>query len=143
MTRELNRGGARDNARLSLFGQPRPGREESVPEPGPVVDPVERAQGRQSIGAPKRLHVESQPRHCPSRRHEVGPRRRGARGPPEREGSPSAWSAWTAGASTFDLEILLRTIHLVLRRQGISGEGEATMSVFTSPHGDRALNGVA
>ena len=27
MTHELNRGGARDNARLSLFGQPRPGRE--------------------------------------------------------------------------------------------------------------------
>ncbi len=57
----------------------------------------------------------------------------GSKGPSLREGSPSAWSAWTAGASTFDLEISLRTIHLVLRRQGISGEGEETMSVFTSP----------
>ena len=42
-----------------------------------------------------------------------------------------------------DLEILLRTVQSVLGRRGISGEGEATMSVFTGSPGTQRRDDVA
>jgi lipopolysaccharide/colanic/teichoic acid biosynthesis glycosyltransferase len=94
--------------------------------------------GDMSLIGPRPLLVEYLPRYSPeqARRHEVRPGVTGLAQVSGRNGV--AWEdkfrldvEYVDRRSVrLDLEILLRTARSVLQRQGISGEGEATMSVF-------------
>ena len=94
--------------------------------------------GDMSIVGPRPLLVEYLPRYSTdqARRHEVRPGVTGLAQVSGRNGL--SWEDKFAldveyvdnRSLKLDLVILLRTVRSVVRRQGISGEGEATMSVF-------------
>ena len=94
--------------------------------------------GDMSLVGPRPLLVEYLPRYSPeqARRHEVRPGVTGLAQVSGRNGL--GWEDKFAldveyvdrRSWRLDLEILARTVRSVLRRQGISGGGEATMSVF-------------
>jgi lipopolysaccharide/colanic/teichoic acid biosynthesis glycosyltransferase len=94
--------------------------------------------GDMSLVGPRPLLVEYLPRYSPeqARRHEVRPGVTGLAQVSGRNGL--GWEDRFAldveyvdrRSWRLDLEILARTVRSVLRRQGISGGGEATMSVF-------------
>ena len=46
-------------------------------------------------------------------------------------------------SARLDVVILFRTVLSVVKRQGISGEGEATMSVFMGSSAERVVDDVA
>ena len=95
--------------------------------------------GDMSLVGPRPLLVEYLPRYSPehARRHEVRP---GVTGLAQVSGRNSLdWDDRLAldveyvnrRSIALDLQILLRTVTAVLSRRGISGVGEATMSLFT------------
>ncbi len=94
--------------------------------------------GDMSLVGPRPLLVEYLPRYSPeqARRHEVRPGVTGLAQVSGRNGL--GWEDKFAldveyvdrRSWRLDVEILARTVRSVLRRQGISGGGEATMSVF-------------
>ena len=100
--------------------------------------------GDMSLVGPRPLLVEYLPRYSPeqARRHEVRPGVTGLAQVSGRNGL--SWEDKFAldveyvdqRSLSLDLSILVRTVRSVLQRQGISGDGEATMSVFVgSPAG--------
>ena len=101
--------------------------------------------GDMSLVGPRPLLVEYLPRYSPeqARRHEVRP---GVTGLAQVSGRNAlGWEEKfrldveyvDSRSLALDLRILGRTVSSVLARHGISGEGEATMSVFTgSPAGE-------
>ena len=100
--------------------------------------------GDMSLVGPRPLLVEYLPRYSPeqARRHEVRPGVTGLAQVSGRNGL--SWEDKFAldveyvdqRSLGLDVSILVRTVRSVLRRQGISGQGEATMSVFAgSPAG--------
>ena len=107
--------------------------------------------GDMSLVGPRPLLVEYLPRYSPeqARRHEVRPGVTGLAQVSGRNGV--AWEDKFAldveyvdtRSLTLDLEILLRTVRSVLGRRGISGEGEATMSVFMGSPAVRVGDDVA
>ena len=121
----------------------------ALDEPGRAADAVERAQGRHE---PRR--AEAAARGVPA---EVQPRagaaaRGAARGDRPGPGVGAQRLSWEDKFALdveyvdqrslgLDLAILARTVRSVLQRQGISGDGEATMSVFigSQPRGRCAM----
>lgn len=107
--------------------------------------------GDMSLVGPRPLLVEYLPRYTPeqARRHEVRPGVTGLAQVSGRNGL--SWEDKFAldveyvdrRSLRLDLSILVRTVRSVLRRQGISGEGEATMSVFLGSQFQRARDDVA
>jgi len=107
--------------------------------------------GDMSLVGPRPLLVEYLPRYSPeqARRHEVRPGVTGLAQVSGRNGV--AWEDKFAldveyvdtRSLTLDLVILARTVCCVVKRQGISGGGEATMSVFTGSHGKQMRDDVA
>jgi lipopolysaccharide/colanic/teichoic acid biosynthesis glycosyltransferase len=107
--------------------------------------------GDMSLVGPRPLLVEYLPRYTTeqARRHEVRPGVTGLAQVSGRNGV--AWEDKFAldveyvdrRSLRLDLQILARTVRAVLRRQGISGEGEATMSVFTGSQGKQVPDDVA
>lgn len=94
--------------------------------------------GDMSLVGPRPLLVEYLPRYSPrqARRHEVRP---GLTGLAQVEGrNLVAWEERfeldvryvDTRSLALDLRIIARTVSAVLRREGISGEGEATMAPF-------------
>ncbi len=94
--------------------------------------------GDMSLVGPRPLLVEYLPRYSPrqARRHEVRP---GLTGLAQVEGrNLVAWEERfeldvryvDTHSLALDLRIIARTVSAVLRREGISGEGEATMAPF-------------
>jgi len=94
--------------------------------------------GEMSLVGPRPLHIYYLPRYSPSqaRRHEVRP---GLTGWAQVNGRNAiswdekfALDVWYVDNRTFllDMKIILITVGKILRRDGISGEGEATMSEF-------------
>jgi lipopolysaccharide/colanic/teichoic acid biosynthesis glycosyltransferase len=107
--------------------------------------------GDMSIVGPRPLLVEYLPRYSPeqARRHEVRPGVTGLAQVSGRNGV--AWEDKLAldveyvdtRSLTLDLAILARTVSSVLKREGISGGGEATMSVFMGSPAVRVGDDVA
>jgi FkbM family methyltransferase len=107
--------------------------------------------GDMSLVGPRPLLVEYLPRYSAeqARRHEVRPGVTGLAQVSGRNGV--AWEDKFAldveyvdrRSLKLDLLILLRTVRSVLGRRGISGEGEATMSVFTGTQGKELRDDVA
>ena len=107
--------------------------------------------GDMSLVGPRPLLVEYLPRYSPEqrRRHEVRPGVTGLAQVSGRNGL--SWEDKFAldveyvdhRSLRLDLSILARTVRSVLRRQGISGEGEATMSVFLGAQAGRVDDDVA
>jgi lipopolysaccharide/colanic/teichoic acid biosynthesis glycosyltransferase len=107
--------------------------------------------GDMSLVGPRPLLVEYLPRYTPeqARRHEVRPGVTGLAQVSGRNGL--SWEDKFAldveyvdrRSLRLDLSILVRTVRSVLRRQGISGEGEATMSVFMGSPAVRVGDDVA
>lgn len=94
--------------------------------------------GEMSLVGPRPLHIYYLPRYSPSqaRRHEVRP---GLTGWAQINGRNAiswdekfALDVWYVDNRTFllDLKIILITMAKIVRRDGISGEGEVTMSEF-------------
>ena len=107
--------------------------------------------GDMSLIGPRPLLVDYLPRYSPeqARRHEVRP---GVTGLAQVSGRNAlSWEAKFAldveyvdrRSLRLDLEILLRTVRSVLGRRGISGEGEATMSVFMGSQPQQVRDDVA
>ena len=107
--------------------------------------------GDMSLIGPRPLLVEYLPRYSPqqARRHEVRPGVTGLAQVSGRNGL--SWDDKFAldveyveqRSLVLDLTILVRTVRSVLRRQGINGEGEATMSVFMGSKPRQARDDVA
>ena len=107
--------------------------------------------GDMSLIGPRPLLVEYLPRYSPqqARRHEVRPGVTGLAQVSGRNGL--SWEDKFAldveyveqRSLVLDLTILVRTVRSVLRRQGINGEGEATMSVFMGSKPRHARDDVA
>ena len=107
--------------------------------------------GDMSLVGPRPLLVEYLPRYSPeqARRHEVRPGITGLAQVSGRNGV--AWEDKfrldveyvDRRSLRLDLEILRRTVRSVFRRQGISGDGEATMSVFMGSPGAQVTDDVA
>lgn len=107
--------------------------------------------GDMSLVGPRPLLVEYLPRYSAeqSRRHEVRPGVTGLAQVSGRNGV--AWEdkfaldvAYIDRRSVqLDLAILAKTALSVLGRRGISGEGQATMSVFTGPRSEQASDDLA
>ena len=107
--------------------------------------------GDMSLVGPRPLLVEYLPRYSPqqARRHEVRPGVTGLAQVSGRNGL--SWEDKFAldvqyvdqRSLRLDLSILVRTVRSVLRRQGISGQGEATMSVFVGSPAGRVADDVA
>ena len=107
--------------------------------------------GDMSLVGPRPRLVEYLPRYTAeqARRHEVRPGVTGLAQVSGRNGL--SWEEKFAldvqyvdrRSLRLDLEILLRTVRSVLGRRGISGEGEATMSVFTGSPGTQRRDDVA
>jgi lipopolysaccharide/colanic/teichoic acid biosynthesis glycosyltransferase len=107
--------------------------------------------GDMSLIGPRPLLVEYLPRYSPqqARRHEVRPGVTGLAQVSGRNGL--SWEDKFAldveyveqRSLVLDLTILVRTVRSVLRRQGINGEGEATMSVFMGSKPRQARDDVA
>jgi lipopolysaccharide/colanic/teichoic acid biosynthesis glycosyltransferase len=107
--------------------------------------------GDMSLVGPRPLLVEYLPRYSPeqARRHEVRPGVTGLAQVSGRNGL--SWEDKFAldveyvdsRSLRLDLAILLRTVRSVVKRQGISGEGEATMSVFMGSPAGRVGDDVA
>ena len=107
--------------------------------------------GDMSLVGPRPLLVEYLPRYSPqqARRHEVRPGVTGLAQVSGRNGL--SWEDKFAldveyveqRSLVLDLTILVRTVRSVLRRQGINGEGEATMSVFMGSKPRQARDDVA
>ncbi len=107
--------------------------------------------GDMSLVGPRPLLVEYLPRYSAeqARRHEVRPGVTGLAQVSGRNGL--SWEDKFAldveyvdsRSLRLDLSILVRTVRSVLRRQGISGEGEATMSVFLGSQAGRVGDDVA
>jgi len=107
--------------------------------------------GDMSLVGPRPLLVEYLPRYSPqqARRHEVRPGVTGLAQVSGRNGV--AWDDKFAldveyvdrRSLRLDLAILARTVRSVLQRQGISGDGEATMSVFTGSQPQQVRDDVA
>lgn len=102
--------------------------------------------GEMSLVGPRPLHTYYLPRYSPTqaRRHEVRP---GLTGWAQVNGRNAiswderfALDVWYVDNRTFllDLKIILMTVAKIVRRDGISGEGEATMSEFmgSAPEGE-------
>jgi lipopolysaccharide/colanic/teichoic acid biosynthesis glycosyltransferase len=107
--------------------------------------------GDMSLIGPRPLLVEYLPRYSAeqARRHEVRPGVTGLAQVSGRNGV--AWEdKFTLDVEyvdcrslRLDLQILARTVRAVLRRQGISGDGEATMSVFMGSQSQHSRSDVA
>ena len=107
--------------------------------------------GDMSLVGPRPLLVEYLPRYSPqqARRHEVRPGVTGLAQVSGRNGL--SWEDKFAldveyvdqRSLRLDISILVRTVRSVLRRQGISGQGEATMSVFVGSSAGRVGDDVA
>ncbi len=107
--------------------------------------------GDMSLVGPRPLLVEYLPRYSPqqARRHEVRPGVTGLAQVSGRNGL--SWEDKFAldveyvdqRSLRLDLSILVRTVRSVLQRQGISGQGEATMSVFVGSSAGRVGDDVA
>ena len=107
--------------------------------------------GDMSLIGPRPLLVEYLPRYSQqqARRHEVRPGVTGLAQVSGRNGL--SWEDKFAldveyveqRSLVLDLTILVRTVRSVLRRQGINGEGEATMSVFTGSQPEPVRDDVA
>jgi lipopolysaccharide/colanic/teichoic acid biosynthesis glycosyltransferase len=107
--------------------------------------------GDMSLVGPRPLLVEYLPRYSPqqARRHEVRPGVTGLAQVSGRNGL--SWEDKFAldveyvdrRSLGLDVSILVRTVRSVLRRQGISGQGEATMSVFVGSPAGRVADDVA
>ena len=107
--------------------------------------------GDMSLVGPRPLLVEYLPRYSgeQSRRHEVRPGVTGLAQVSGRNGL--SWDDKFAldveyvdqRSLLLDLSILVRTVRSVLRRQGISGQGQATMSVFVGSPAKRVADDVA
>ena len=107
--------------------------------------------GDMSLVGPRPLLVEYLPRYSPqqARRHEVRPGVTGLAQVSGRNGL--SWEDKFAldveyvdqRSLRLDLSILVRTVRSVLQRQGISGQGEATMSVFVGSPAGRVADDVA
>jgi lipopolysaccharide/colanic/teichoic acid biosynthesis glycosyltransferase len=107
--------------------------------------------GDMSLVGPRPLLVEYLPRYSAeqARRHEVRPGVTGLAQVSGRNGL--SWEDKFAldvhyvdqRSLRLDISILVRTVRSVLRRQGISGQGEATMSVFTGSQPQQVRDGVA
>ena len=107
--------------------------------------------GDMSLVGPRPLLVEYLPRYSPeqARRHEVRPGITGLAQVSGRNGV--AWEDKfrldveyvDRRSLRLDLEILRRTVRSVFRRQGISGDGEATMSVFMGSQATQVSDDVA
>lgn len=107
--------------------------------------------GDMSLIGPRPLLVEYLPRYSPqqARRHEVRPGVTGLAQVSGRNGL--SWEDKFAldveyveqRSLVLDLSILGRTVRSVLRRQGINGEGEATMGVFMGSQPRQARDDVA
>lgn len=107
--------------------------------------------GDMSLVGPRPLLVEYLPRYTAeqARRHEVRPGVTGLAQVSGRNGV--SWEDKFAldveyvdrRSLRLDLQILARTVRAVLKRQGISGGGEATMSVFMGTQADRVDHDIA
>lgn len=107
--------------------------------------------GDMSLVGPRPLLVEYLPRYSPeqARRHEVRPGITGLAQVSGRNGL--SWEEKLAldveyvdrRSLRLDLAILASTVRSVLMRQGISGEGEATMSVFMGNPPERLRHDVS
>jgi lipopolysaccharide/colanic/teichoic acid biosynthesis glycosyltransferase len=107
--------------------------------------------GDMSLVGPRPLLVEYLPRYSTdqARRHEVRPGVTGLAQVSGRNGL--SWEDKFAldveyvdnRSLRLDLVILFRTVRSVVRRQGISGDGEATMSVFMGSTAQRVSDDVA
>ena len=131
--RTMRSGPGEDAARLTRFGRfLRASSLDELPELWNVVV------GDMSLVGPRPLLMEYLDRYSPrqARRHEVRP---GLTGLAQVEGRNTV--AWEdrfeldvryveTRSFALDLRIIARTVGAVLRRQGISGEGEATMTPF-------------
>jgi len=131
--RTMRSGPGDDAARLTRFGRfLRASSLDELPELWNVVV------GDMSLVGPRPLLMEYLDRYSPrqARRHEVRP---GLTGLAQVEGRNTV--AWEdrfeldvryveTRSLALDLRIIARTVGAVLRRQGISGEGEATMTPF-------------
>lgn len=131
--RTMRSGPGDDAARLTRFGRfLRASSLDELPELWNVVV------GDMSLVGPRPLLMEYLDRYSPrqARRHEVRP---GLTGLAQVEGRNTV--AWEdrfeldvryveTRSFALDLRIIVRTVAAVLRRQGISGDGEATMTPF-------------
>jgi lipopolysaccharide/colanic/teichoic acid biosynthesis glycosyltransferase len=107
--------------------------------------------GDMSLIGPRPLLVEYLPRYSAeqARRHEVRPGVTGLAQVSGRNGL--SWEDKFAldveyvqsRSARLDVVILFRTVLSVVKRQGISGEGEATMSVFMGSSAERVVDDVA
>jgi len=106
--------------------------------------------GEMSLVGPRPLHIYYLPRYSPSqaRRHELRP---GLTGWAQVNGRNAiswdekfALDVWYVDNRTFllDLKIILITAAKIVRRDGISGEGEVTMSEFMGAVPEDKKNGV-
>ncbi len=106
--------------------------------------------GEMSLVGPRPLHTYYLPRYSPSqaRRHEVRP---GLTGWAQVNGRNAiswdekfALDVWYVDNRTFllDLKIILITVAKIVQRDGISGEGEATMSEFMGAAPEGGARGV-
>lgn len=107
--------------------------------------------GEMSLVGPRPLHTYYLPRYSPTqaRRHEVRP---GLTGWAQVNGRNAiswdekfALDVWYVDNRTFllDLKIILMTVAKIVRRDGISGEGEATMSEFMGSASEGGTKGAA